>query len=179
MKKLISFLSVTALVLLFCSQQARAQKVDYRFASLFMYNFTNYIEWPEPANSRANFVIGVIGDKHAVEALQVMASTKKANRTKPFVIKSITDLKEVGTCQMVFLTTKESIRVKEVIAAIGKQPVLLVSEKEGMAKKGVNINLFLDDNDGMKTKFELNKKLAQAQGFKVAGQLEALAVIVE
>ena len=51
-----------------------AQKDKYQ--SLFIYNFTKYIKWPDSYNS-GKFVIGVIGNSEVVESIKSMAASKK------------------------------------------------------------------------------------------------------
>ncbi|SFC73989.1 protein of unknown function [Flexibacter flexilis DSM 6793] len=153
------------------------QELDYRLASLFIYNFTNYIQWPEPVHSQPDFVIGVVGSQKATKALTEMAKVKKANRVKPIVVHQITNLKEIGRCNLVLLTHEETAKFKDVLAAVGEHPILLVTEKQGLAEKGAAINLFLEN--GNKTRFELNKHVTDKHGFKVSTQLIDLAVVVK
>ena len=53
--------------------QATAQ-VNYKIHSLFMYKFTQYIEWP---STSGDFVIGVVGSSPIIAELEAIAATKR------------------------------------------------------------------------------------------------------
>lgn len=53
---------------------SHAQKEKYQ--SLFIYNFTKYIKWPDSYNSE-KFIIGVIGDSEILQSLNAMAASKR------------------------------------------------------------------------------------------------------
>ena len=55
----------------------KAQELDYRAQSLFIYKFTRYVYWPAE-RTEGSFRIGVMGDSPIVEELEIMASLKKA-----------------------------------------------------------------------------------------------------
>jgi hypothetical protein len=52
---------------------------------------------------------------------------------------------------------------------------LLVSEKDGMARKGADISFFIKEE---KLKFEINKNVIENKGLKIATELLKLAVVV-
>jgi hypothetical protein len=80
---------------------------------------------------------------------------------------------------MLYVPLSESKQIQSVKLKLAQLPVLVVSEKRGLGKKGSHINLFIDDDDDFKTKFEINKNTLQQQGLKVSNQLTALAIILK
>jgi hypothetical protein len=153
--------------------RAYAQEINYKLASLYVYNFAKYIEWPVSA-PQSDFVIGIIGNSGVLAELQTVAQQKKING-KSVVVRKISSADEAAECHIVFVSSKESNEAK-LITDKGS-PVLVISEKPGMAKKGSMINLFVDDNDD-RTKFEINKSMLEKHKLKVSGELLKLGIIV-
>src|SRR4028119_2478204 len=54
---------------------------DYKYHSVFIYNFIKYIQWPSSAQS-GDFVIGVLGSSGIIPELEKMASTKTVGSQK-------------------------------------------------------------------------------------------------
>ena len=150
-----------------------AQETDYKMASLFIYNFGKYIDWPDESRKQ-EFLIGVYGNDDVKNQLLKTIGTKTMNGT-PIVIKQFTNPEEGLNCNMVFVTYPESSKLTSVANVLKDKPVLIVSEKQGLLKKGAGINLFTDDEDAYKTKFEINKKSIELKHLKVAGSLVKLA----
>jgi hypothetical protein len=168
---------VTA-ILLFISIYASGQNINYKLASLYVYNFTKYIEWP--AKSQTDFfVIGVFGETPAFEEFKKMAYTKKEVSGKKIVVEKMINVKDLEKCQIVYIPASQSHRLKEIKEALKGHSILIVTEKPGMAHKGAGINLFLDEDDDNKLKFELNKGAIEATGLHVAGELVHLGISVK
>lgn len=152
---------------------ARAQDMDYKVASLYMYNFTKYIDWPN-LEKRPNFVVGVFGNPKVKEDLAKAMSTRTMNGL-PIVVKQFTYPEEALDCQMLLVTYPESGKIGLLQQSLKNKPVLIVTEKQGLLKKGAGINLFVDEEDSYKTKFEINKKSIELRNMKVASSLVKLS----
>jgi hypothetical protein len=168
-----------AFLLFLISQAAFAQEINYKLASLYVYNFTKYIDWPEDHNKKENFVLGVLGNSPALEELKKMAATKKMVLNKPAVVEKVQTLKEMETCHILFIPAGQSARLKEVKELLKSKSILIITEKAGMGQKGSGINLYLDDDDDYKLKFEVNKGAMEARGLTISSQLMSLGVKVK
>ncbi len=146
-------------------------QVNYKIHSLFMYKFTQYIEWPAGGG---DFVIGVVGNSPIISELEAIAATKKVD-TRNIVVKKMSASADFGACQMVFVSEGQSSSIATIAGKLQGKPVLLVSESPGAAKKGSGINFVIVDD---KMKFELNKAAVEKQGLKVSGDLTKLAIVV-
>ncbi len=165
---------LVGIVILSFNQNANAQDVDYKAYSLFIYNFIKYIEWP--ADNSTQFVIGVAGDSPIVKELNALAATKKAHG-KTIVIKIINVAADAAKCDLLYVPDGKSKFIKEYLLAINKKSVLVVSEREGMAKKGAGINFILDDNENLK--FEVSKATLTKQNLKIPTVLLNLGYVVD
>lgn len=152
----------------------KIQAQDEMFKALFMYNFTKDIEWP-PSHRTGEFVIQVVGSSPIVDELQKIASAKKVG-SQPIVVKKINSASEITKCNMLVITPGKSTELTTILKAVAGQPILIVSDKEGLAKAGSCINLIKIDG---KQKFEINTKAIAAQGLKVTSFLTSLGIAVQ
>ncbi len=154
------------------AQRAAAQDVDYKAYSLFVYNFMKYIEWPE---IQGDFVLGVIGDSPVVKELEALAKTKKA-KGHTIIIKHITVPDEAGNCQLVYVCSSKSSLLKQVNDKVKGRSVLVVAEREGLAKKGAALSFITLDDDVLK--FEINKTVLDQNKLKIPSVLSNLGLPV-
>jgi len=166
-----SVVLIGALMMIMSFQSAWAQKE--KFHSIFIYNFSKYVKWPDDQSS-GKFVIGVFGSSSIMKDLEAMASNKKVNGVS-IEVKQFNSTTGIGECNILYVSASESEKIAEVIRATSSKPVLLVTDKPGLAKKGAAINFV--EKEG-KVKFELNQQNAESRGLKVSGSLTSLAIIV-
>lgn len=148
----------------------KAQKVDYKYHTVFMYNFTKYIKWPETSTGD-EFIIGVMGNSGITEHLQKMAESKTVNG-KPIVVKTFNSSKELSNCHMLFLPEARSSELSSLRQLLANHPTLIISEKAGLGEKGSDINFIV--NNG-RWNFELNQASADMHKLKVSGELTKFA----
>jgi hypothetical protein len=78
----------------------QAQTADYRFHSVFIYNFTKYIQWPAEHQS-GDFIIGVLGSSAISAELEKMAANKTVGAQK-IVVKKFKSITEAADCHILF-----------------------------------------------------------------------------
>lgn len=159
------------LLLLAVGFSAKAQEMDYRIHSVFLYNFTKYVQWPATAQS-GDFVIGVIGDSPIYDELTKITNGRTAG-TQKIVVKRFKSADGVEACHMLFVSS--SANFEKVQARVSGKPVLVITEKAGLAQKGSGINFVIRDN---KCRFELNEEATRSAGLKIASELSKLAITV-
>jgi hypothetical protein len=167
------YILVFSVIGLFISK-ADAQQFNYKVNAMYIYYFTKYINWPEPKDP---VIIGVLGDSDVSKELEAMTANKRMNG-RSFLIKKI-DISEVKKCQVVVVSKGQSSILIQVEEATKNLPILVVSEKQGLTRKGANICIYVDDEDNFKTKFELSKGNMESKGLKVSHELLALAEVVK
>jgi len=150
---------------------ATAQKLNYELVSMYVYNFTKYIEWPKNNN---DFVVGVYGASPITVMLTKYISSKHVG-SRPIVVKVINSPEDANTCSILFLPLDQSNKIKQLNDELKGKPVLIVSEKYGMSKKGASISIFLDEDDDEKTKFDINKISITNNGLIISTNLLRLA----
>jgi len=150
-----------------------AQKEKYQ--SLFIYNFTKYIKWPESYNGE-KFVIGVIGNSEILAALNEMAASKKKTGTGEVIeVKKYSSVDNIDNCNILFVSNDAVDNLGKIVDQTSSKPILIITESPGMATQGSIIN-FVDQNG--KIKFELNEAKATTRGLVVSGSLTSLAIMI-
>lgn len=136
-----------------------------------MYNFTKYIQWPESSRS-GDFVIGVYGNSAITNELERQVANKIVGSQK-IVVKRISSALEGEKCHILFVPNGESNNFEVLQGALKSKPVLVVTEKDGLCKKGSIINFVHQEG---RMRFELNQNAALSAGLKVSSQLATMAI---
>ncbi|HET8861089.1 YfiR family protein [Marivirga sp.] len=152
-------------ILLFVAKAGFAQE-KYRFHKVFFYSFTKYIEWPAE-KKKGDFIIGVVGESEIIPLLKEMAEIKKVGDRNIKVVQ-LEQVKKGEYFHILFVPSEQNQNFPSIKTALNGEPCLLVTESEGMAKKGSMINF--KDVDG-KLKFEMNTKILESTGLKVSQEL--------
>jgi len=156
------------------SGNCHAQETDYKAYTLFIYNFMKYVEWPE-AQSKGDFVLAVMGDSPITKELQTLASTKKL-KGRNIVIKKVDTPEQAEGCQLLFVPNSKSNMVKTLKDQTKDKPILIVGEREGLAKKGAGLSFVTLDDDELK--FDINKKEIEQHQLKISSSLLSLGIVV-
>lgn len=146
---------------------------NYQLHSVYIYSFIRYVQWPDDATSD-DFVIGVFGDSPVIPHLEKMAETKKAGN-RSIVIKRFSKISEVSGSEIIFVSKEADSQLQELLSKIGSSNTLVVTEEEGLALEGSNINFVIRSG---KLAFELNKSAMERADLKVSTELSRLAIII-
>jgi len=146
---------------------------SYNLHPLYIYSFTRYVQWPD-AYAQGDFEIMVLGDSPLIDELNKMAQVKKVG-DRPIKVTKISNLAGFKKCNILFLPSRKSGELPDVLAKIANQPTLLITEDPGLGVKGSNINFVLKDG---KLAFELNQSSFNKQGLKVSNELTRLAILI-
>ncbi len=171
MKKNIQYQKLIITLLLLAFSWSTYAQVNYKVHSLFVYKFTQYIEWPSQSG---DFVIAVVGNSPILSELEAVAASKKVG-TRNIVIKKLTASADMSGCHIIFVSEGQSGSLASISSKVVGKNTLVISETNGGAKKGAGINFIIVDD---KMKFELNKGAVEKQGLKVSGDLTKLAIVV-
>ena len=160
------------------SQYARAQlrpeETENKVHSIFIYNFTKYINWPEEYN-KGDFIVGVLGETGLLVELQKMAKQKSVSNRK-IVIKQYQTLNEVDQkCHILFIAATSSGQLSSALRTTKGRPTLIITQKDNLGRAGSPIN-FISVNG--RYKFEINLGALEQHGLKCAQQLKTIAILI-
>jgi hypothetical protein len=170
---------LAAVLLLVLSAQLTAQTSasrEYNIKAVFLYNFTQFVEWPSNTfnNPETPFVIGILGDDpfHSYIDETVVGEKVKGHA---IVIKRYQNVNDVKNCQILFISSKEAGRIKEILFAVQNRNILTVSDIPNFATNGGMICLTTKDN---KIKLQINPSSAKAADLNISSKLLHVAEIV-
>ena len=163
------------MVLVFAVFSGHTQSLDQESSlkAVFIYNFTRYIEWDPSADEKSDFIIGVIGQSGISTALSDIAKSKTVGNRK-IIIRIYNTPEEITPCNILFIPAKLSFPLHSILNRVNRG-TLTVSEEEGAAREGTEINFVIRHD---KLKFESNLQAISTAGLKASSELLKLAIIV-
>ncbi|NEX22049.1 YfiR family protein [Thiorhodococcus mannitoliphagus] len=146
----------------------------------YLYNFTRFIDWPDPAPG-SPFVIAVLDDAPLAEALRALEREHRRAEDRSIAIREISATDRIGDCQILFVGAAAQDRLPSLLAAVANKPILLVGDSPGLARRGIAINFFLKPDilgEGQRLRFEMNPAALAGRGLKVSSQLYDVARVL-
>ena len=141
--------------------------------AVYIYGFTKYFEWTN--NKDGNFTITILGENtNLTNELSNIAKTKSVGAQK-IEVNSYQTIGELEKPNILYITPDKSNLLADALSKFKGKGVLIITEKQGLAKVGSTINFIVEEN---KQKFELNKIAASKAGLNVGAGIEKLAVSV-
>jgi hypothetical protein len=147
--------------------------VDYSVHANIIYRFTKYVDWPDNKKT-GEFVIGVIGEPALVEELTTVTKNKKVGN-QPIVVRNFQSNAASYNCHILFVGESESKDVPNIVEVTKSKSILIISEKNGLVKRGSCINFVVV---GESLKLEFGVKNIETRDMKIASELLDLGTIV-
>jgi hypothetical protein len=140
-----------------------------KFKALFIYNFTNYIEWP--GGTSATFIITVVGESPIINELQSISKLKKVG-SATIEVKKVNSASEIGTTQIVYIPADKKRVLPEIAQAMSGKATLIISDN-AQGKFGIN---FVEVDS--KQSFQISKSNIEDHRLKVNSSLLSLGTSV-
>ncbi len=160
------------------SNKSEADKTrEYQVKAAFLYNFISYTTWPKDSlpSKGQPFKVAVIGPNHFGKGLESLLKQKLAHGYK-IETKHYARAPQKIDAHVVFLSEGNAKLRSNVLAALKKQPTLIVGEHPGLARDGAHVNFYLDSG---KVRFEVNMEALRFSKLNMSSQLLKLAKIVK
>ena len=158
-------------LLLSASVSTSAQSTNYKTYSIFLFSFTKYINWPEESRN-GEFVIAVYGNAKMLTELQASAAGRKVGNQMLRVVEARA-LSDLDGAQMVFIGETKSGNTDEIVKQFQDQPLLIVTERDGLIRKGACVSFVVGEDQSLK--FQLNEMVLMQKRLKAASALVTLA----
>ncbi len=157
----------------FCSSE---DDQEYEVKLGFLYNFTQFVEWPAEAfpDPFAPLTVCVAGENPFEGALQESLRGRKAGN-HPIQIKRLKPDENPRSCHIIFIRSGQNKAAGKILSSQNGSSVLSVGEVKGFAERGGIVNLILVEN---KLHFEINLDAAARTRLKISSKMLALARIV-
>jgi hypothetical protein len=168
-----------ALVLLQGSQHvlAQAPSREYQLKAVFLFNFTQFVDWPANAfeNAQSPLVIGVIGDNPFGAYLAQTVSGEKING-HPLTVQYYKNEEEIKLCHILFINVNETKKQEQVLESVKGKNMLTVSDHPDFLKQDGMIRFVTNNN---KIKLQINIDACRESKMVLSSKLLRLAEIIK
>jgi len=149
---------------------------EYQVKSALLLNFARYSDWPAAAfaNPGSPYVVGIAGRDPFGKDLE-KTFERKTVKGRPFVLKRVSGEKEMRACHVLFVSSSERRRSRELLEKISGAPVLTVGDFPDFLDHGGVINFLTKDGS---VRFEINLEPARGVRLKLDANLLKVAASV-
>lgn len=166
-------LSIFLLLLWYTPVQAQAP--EYQIKAAMLANFALFVEWPPTAFATEDspFVACVLGKDPFGPLLKHELGERIG--THPVETRQVDKSEAARQCHLVFISSSEEPRLKQVLASLESSAALIVSDvgdSSDFCRQGGMIALVMQ---GSKVRFDLNSKGAASVGLKINSKLMRVA----
>jgi hypothetical protein len=166
-----------AFVFLIFSFQLHAQTSrEYNIKAVFLYNFTQFVEWPSNAfqNPEAPYIIGILGDDPFRSAIDEAVAGEKA-KGHPIIVRRYQNVNEIRNCHILFISNSLRGKLREILSALPNKNILTVSDIPDFATSGGIIRFMTKEN---KIKLQINLPASKDADLNISSKLLQVAEIV-
>lgn len=154
-----------------------AQKAERdELKAAFVFQFANYVEWPETAfkDAAAPIVIGIVKNESVAKTLTASVRGKTVGERSIEIVR-VDEEKEADKCHILFIDSADDKRVDDFLSIVRTKPVLTVSDDNNFTEEGGIIKLF---EQASKLRIEINIDEAERSGLTISSKLLSLAQVV-
>ncbi len=154
---------------------------EYELKAVYLYNFLQFVQWPQPKRMISKdgaMVIGVVGESPFGDALEELQADVRKSGMKPVKIiqyGSYQENMDLGSCHLLFMSASEKSNFRKIIAGLRDAPVLTVAESENFLSSGGMVSLV---QGGGKVRWMINRTAADRAGLRFSSQLLSIALKV-
>lgn len=144
--------------------------------AVFLFNFSQFVEWPPQAFPEAGSPIGICvlgSDPFGATLDEVVRGEVVKGRA--LAVRRFQHIDEVTDCQILFVSRSERERLQPILDKLKGRNILTVSDLEEFAGEGGVIGFVLLDN---KIRLRVNLEAAKAAGLTLSSKLLRPAQIV-
>src|SRR6266850_6998591 len=159
-----------------CLNAQQSKPTEYQVKAAYLYNFGRFVKWPPglAAGKGDSFPVCVLGRDPFGPILDSTLGGETLD-DKPVALRRISKPQEAGECRILFISSTEEKRLKEILVALDESGVLTVSDMPGFTRRGGMIQFVLE---GDKVRFEINLASAESARLVLSSELLKVAAAV-
>lgn len=149
----------------------------YQLKAVFLFNFTQFTEWPEEAfpSDSTPIIMGILGEDPFGGALDRIVENEVVNNRR-LEVKKFQRVDEIDRCHLLFICDSESANIDKILKKLSGKHILTVGDSENFAEKGGVIQFYIDPNTG-KIRLIINVKAVEDQGIRVSSKVLRLPTV--
>ena len=150
---------------------------EYQIKSVFLYNFVNFIDWPDSAfdSSSSPFNLCVFGKNPFGAFLKVATDNQKAGQ-HPIKLHYLDHTSQISICHILYISDTQPAQIQPVLHLTQKHPILTVSDEKDFISLGGMVNFFKISN---KVRLAMNPDAIKKAKLKASANLLKLAKITK
>lgn len=150
---------------------------EYRVRAAFIYNFLKFVTWPEMYSPKNKANVCIIGDAGFASYLPSLRNTVGINVISPV------PTGEISSCHILFIGKEEETNAASIVAHVGHNPVVSISEAKNFADNGGIIEIVrVDKSIGLfssdRINLRINLRAAKSVGLSIDARLLQIATEV-
>ena len=155
----------------------RSNPSEYEVKAAYLYKLGKFVEWPDKVtpSTEDSFAICVLGKDPFGTTFDTTIAGESINGKK-VVIKRLAKPHDAVSCRILFISSSEEGRLKEILLDLSKTSVLTVSDMPQFARRGGMVEFVVDSN---RVRFGVNLTSAERAGLTLSSQLLKVAISVE
>jgi hypothetical protein len=161
-----------ALLLAGLSQPGTAQVDERALKAAYLFNFIQFTQWPAPPDEP--FRLCVLGRTPLDEQLAQLEGKQVLGGLRVNV-RHVGPRESLGGCHALYLDDSQRSQVDEVLGKLGSAPVLTITDSDGLADRGLMIEIHKRD---ARLGFEVNLKMARQANISFSARMLKLASYV-
>ena len=179
LRRLVGLMGMTALcwfmMTAHCAWSQTLKPTEYQVKAAFLFNIAKFVEWPERSftGPEAPFIFGILGDDPFGNDID--AVKKRSINGRNVQVRRFKELQEVTNCNVLFISSSETVRIETILQRLGKTGMLLVSDINRFADRGGMINFVVQDN---RVGFKINIDAVSRAGITIHSRVLNMAIIV-
>jgi hypothetical protein len=163
-----------AIAMVLAAVTAAAQDVtEPALRAAFIYNFAKFTEWPADVIPNGEpLVLCVLGDAAIEEALQQAVKGRTLAGHSMTVVQAAPVVRPLEGCHLLYISGLSAGQAAKVVAGLGAEPVLTISDAEGFTQQGGIAQFFFEHGQ---LRFHIHLESAKRARLKLSSRLLALA----
>ena len=151
---------------------AQSSPTEYQVKAAYLYNFAKFVEWPQVMSSDSSFNICVLGRDPFDSTFQTTIAGESI-KGRNVLVKRIPRAQDGAGCQILFISSSEEARLKDILDVLDRMSVLTVSDMPQFTRRGGMIQFVTEAN---RVRFEVNLTNAERTGLTLSSQLLKVAI---
>jgi hypothetical protein len=147
---------------------SHAQTTNYQVYALYVFNIAKYSSWPD---LKGEIHITVLGKSKAFDEL--LKQNGKVVNGNTIKVDQVEAASAITTAQIVYVSDGKSSALDELLKVTEGKSVLIVTEREGLHKKGAGFSFVVVDKNLLR--FDINLTDVEKRSIKISKNLSTLA----
>ena len=169
-RRWIAIAAIWLTVLARAAAEQRTATAEDDIKAAFLFNFTQFVEWPPAADAQEPFRICVVADPEFGAALDRIVAGESVGQ-RPIARSAPASPDAARGCQILFIGRQDD-GIERWLTAVKGLPVLVVGESRNAWSHGVHVNFIVENN---RVKFDVNNDNAVRAGLTISSKLLRVA----